>query len=81
MLTESNASLLTFMPDSYVSSSRTQVTASPLSTLVEPIKNQKAQLETYAKQQGFTNIKHYTDDDESERFLDLFCQGIFQKVY
>jgi len=34
------------------------------------IKNQKLQLETYAKQQGFTNIKHYTDDDESGRFFD-----------
>jgi DNA invertase Pin-like site-specific DNA recombinase len=34
------------------------------------IKNQKAQLETYAGQQGFTNIKHYTDDDESGRFFD-----------
>jgi len=34
------------------------------------IKNQKAQLETYARQQGFTNIKHYTDDDESGRFFD-----------
>jgi len=34
------------------------------------IKNQKVQLETYAKQQGFTNIKHYTDDDESGRFFD-----------
>ena len=34
------------------------------------IKNQKTQLETYAKQQGFTNIRHYTDDDESGRFFD-----------
>ena len=34
------------------------------------IKNQKLQLESYAKQQGFTNIKHYTDDDESGRFFD-----------
>jgi len=31
------------------------------------IKNQKAQLETYARQQGFTNIKHYTDDDERRK--------------
>jgi len=34
------------------------------------IKHQKAQLEDYAKQNGFTNIKHYTDDDESGRFFD-----------
>ena len=34
------------------------------------IKNQKLQLETYAKQQGFSNIRHYTDDDESGRFFD-----------
>jgi|GEM_PF-3111325 len=34
------------------------------------IKHQKAQLEDYAKQNGFTNIKHYTDDDVSGRFFD-----------
>ena len=34
------------------------------------IKNQKLQLESYAKSQGFTNIRHYTDDDESGRFFD-----------
>ena len=34
------------------------------------IKNQKIQLEEYAKQNGFTNIRHYTDDDESGRFFD-----------
>jgi len=34
------------------------------------IKNQKLQLESYAKAQGFTNIRHYTDDDESGRFFD-----------
>ena len=34
------------------------------------IKNQKLQLEAYAKAQGFTNIRHYTDDDESGRFFD-----------
>jgi len=34
------------------------------------IKHQKAQLEDYAKQNGFTNTKHYTDDDESGRFFD-----------
>jgi len=34
------------------------------------IKNQKLQLENYAKQNGFTNIRHYTDDDESGRFFD-----------
>ena len=34
------------------------------------IKNQKLQLEEYAKANGFTNIRHYTDDDESGRFFD-----------
>jgi len=34
------------------------------------IKNQKLQLENYAKSQGFGNIRHYTDDDESGRFFD-----------
>jgi DNA invertase Pin-like site-specific DNA recombinase len=34
------------------------------------IKNQKLQLEAYAKAQGFANIRHYTDDDESGRFFD-----------
>ena len=34
------------------------------------IQNQKIQLEDYAKQNGFTNIRHYTDDDESGRFFD-----------
>jgi DNA invertase Pin-like site-specific DNA recombinase len=34
------------------------------------IKNQKLQLENYAKAQGFSNIRHYTDDDESGRFFD-----------
>jgi DNA invertase Pin-like site-specific DNA recombinase len=34
------------------------------------IKNQKLQLESYAKAQGFANIRHYTDDDESGRFFD-----------
>ncbi len=34
------------------------------------IKNQKLQLEAYAKSQGFANIRHYTDDDESGRFFD-----------
>ena len=34
------------------------------------IKHQKEQLEAYAKQHGFVNIKHYTDDDESGRFFD-----------
>jgi len=34
------------------------------------IQNQKLQLEEYAKHNGFTNIKHYTDDDESGRFFD-----------
>jgi len=34
------------------------------------IQSQKIQLEQYAKQYGFGNIKHYTDDDESRRFFD-----------
>ena len=34
------------------------------------IKNQKLQLEEYARAQGFGNIRHYTDDDESGRFFD-----------
>ena len=34
------------------------------------IKSQKEQLEQYAKQHGFANIRHYTDDDESGRFFD-----------
>jgi DNA invertase Pin-like site-specific DNA recombinase/ssDNA-binding Zn-finger/Zn-ribbon topoisomerase 1 len=34
------------------------------------IKNQKLQLEAYAKANGFGNIKHYVDDDESGRFFD-----------
>jgi DNA invertase Pin-like site-specific DNA recombinase len=34
------------------------------------IKNQKLQLENYAKANGFTNVRHYTDDDESGRFFD-----------
>ncbi|MDR2670408.1 MAG: recombinase family protein, partial [Oscillospiraceae bacterium] len=34
------------------------------------ITNQKLQLEAYAKSQGFGNIRHYTDDDESGRFFD-----------
>ena len=34
------------------------------------IKNQKLQLEAYANAQGFGNIRHYTDDDESGRFFD-----------
>ena len=34
------------------------------------IKSQKTQLEQYAKQHGFANIRHYTDDDESGRFFD-----------
>ena len=34
------------------------------------IQSQKMQLEQYAKQHGFPNIKHYTDDDESGRFFD-----------
>ena len=34
------------------------------------IQSQKIQLEQYAKQHGFGNIKHYTDDDESGRFFD-----------
>ena len=34
------------------------------------IQNQKIQLESYAKENGFTNIHHYTDDDESGRFFD-----------
>ena len=34
------------------------------------IQSQKMQLEQYAKQNGFANIKHYTDDDESGRFFD-----------
>jgi len=34
------------------------------------IQNQKEQLEQYAKENGFTNIKHYTDDDETGRFFD-----------
>jgi len=34
------------------------------------IKHQKEQLEDYTKQNGFTNFKHYTDDDESGRFFD-----------
>lgn len=34
------------------------------------IKNQKLQLEEYAKTHSFTNIRHYTDDDESGRFFD-----------
>jgi DNA invertase Pin-like site-specific DNA recombinase len=34
------------------------------------IQNQKAQLEDYARQHGFPNIRHYTDDDESGRFFD-----------
>ena len=38
--------------------------------IATPLKNQKLQLESYAKAQGFTNIRHYTDDDESGRFFD-----------
>ena len=34
------------------------------------IKHQKEQLESYAKQNGFVNIKHYTDHDESGTFFD-----------
>lgn len=34
------------------------------------IQNQKTFLESYAKQQQLTNIKHYIDDDESGRFFD-----------
>jgi len=34
------------------------------------IQSQKIQLEQYAKQHNFTNIRHYTDDDESGRFFD-----------
>ena len=34
------------------------------------IQNQKTFLESYAKQQRLTNIKHYIDDDESGRFFD-----------
>ena len=34
------------------------------------IKHQKMQLEAYAKEHGFVNIRHYTDDDESGRFFD-----------
>ena len=34
------------------------------------IQSQKIQLEQYAKAHNFTNIKHYTDDDESGRFFD-----------
>ena len=34
------------------------------------IKNQKLQLEEFAKSQGFANLRHYTDDDESGRFFD-----------
>jgi len=36
----------------------------------DSIQNQKTQLEAYAKQKGFPNIKHYTDDDETGRFFD-----------
>lgn len=36
----------------------------------DSIQNQKLQLEEYAKQHKFTNIRHYTDDDESGRFFD-----------
>ena len=36
----------------------------------DSIQNQKLQLEEYAKHHGFTNIRHYTDDDESGRFFD-----------
>ena len=41
------------------------------------IQNQKEQLESYAKQYGFPNIKHYTDDDESGRFFD---RGGYQQM-
>jgi len=34
------------------------------------IQNQKLLLEQYAKEKGFTNIRHYTDDGESGRFFD-----------
>ena len=34
------------------------------------IVNQKAFLERYARQQKLTNIRHYIDDDESDRFFD-----------
>ena len=35
--------------------------------------NQKMMLETYAKQHGFTNIAHYTDDGYSGgRFTNVF---------
>ena len=33
------------------------------------INHQKEQLEAYAKQNGFANIRHYADDDESGRFF------------
>jgi DNA invertase Pin-like site-specific DNA recombinase len=36
------------------------------------IVNQKVQLESYAKQHGFVNVRHYTDDDESGRFFDRY---------
>jgi DNA invertase Pin-like site-specific DNA recombinase len=41
------------------------------------IQNQKEQLESYAKQHGFPNIRHYTDDDESGRFFD---RGGYQQM-
>ena len=34
------------------------------------IQNQRTFLESYAKQQRLTNIRHYIDDDESGRFFD-----------
>jgi DNA invertase Pin-like site-specific DNA recombinase len=34
------------------------------------IQNQKLLLEQHAKNHGFRNIAHYTDDDESGRFFD-----------
>ncbi|MCL1912810.1 MAG: recombinase family protein [Eubacteriaceae bacterium] len=35
-------------------------------------------LEQYAKQHGFADIRHYTDDDESGRFID--CTGYTQMM-
>jgi len=34
--------------------------------------------QNYSPLRAFINTKHYTDDDDSGRFLDLFCQRNFK---
>lgn len=41
------------------------------------IQNQKAYLESYARQQKLTNIRHYIDDDESGRMEKDYPAALF----